>query len=166
MTQAHLPLARPSSGSALVEFAVVAVVFLSLMLAIIDFGRLLFTLNAAAEATRWGARVAVVCNQLTPDQVRDKMRKILPQLANKNIVITWYNPEGVVDGACDKTSCKGVEVRIYHSDADGDANNFRIATLSPFLDFLLPPVPAFPAYLPRESMEAVNAAGDQNPMCL
>ena len=79
----------------MVEFAIVAAVFLTLMLGIMDFGRMLFTWNATAEATRWGARIAVVCDKLTPDQVRDKMKQIMPQLTNANIVINWYNPEGV-----------------------------------------------------------------------
>lgn len=158
---------RRQAGSAIVEFALVAVLFLTLMLGIIDFGRALFTWNAAAEATRWGARIAAVCDKLTPDQVREKMRLILPQLTNANIVVNWYNPEGVLNNACDKSNCRGVEVSIYRNAGNADdPANLRITTFSPFMGFLLPPVPAFPAYLPRESMEAVNAAGDLNPVCL
>ena len=157
---------RLENGAAIVEFAIIAVVFLTLLLGIMDFGRMLFTWNAAAEATRWGARVAVVCDKLTPDQIRDKMKKILPQLTNANIVIDWYNPEGVVNNACDKANCKGVEVSIYNNPANAnDPSNFKIQAISPFMGFVMPPVPAFPTYLPRESMEAINAAGDQNPVC-
>ena len=42
-------------GAAIVEFAIVAVVFLTLLLGIMDFGRMLFTWNAAARR-RAGAR--------------------------------------------------------------------------------------------------------------
>ena len=148
---------RRETGAAIVEFAIVAVVFLTLMLGITEFGRMLFAWNAAAEATRWGARIAVVCDKLTPDQVRDKMRIMLPQLTNANIVINWYNPEGVVNNTCDKTNCKGVEVSV---------TGYTIPAISPFMGFVMPPVPPFATYLPRESMEATNAAGDSNPVCL
>lgn len=158
---------RRQAGSGTVEFAFVAVLFFTLLLGLMDFGRMVFAWNAAAEATRWGARVAVVCDKLTPDQVRAKMKLILPQLTDANIEINWHNPEGVVSPGCDKTNCKGVEVRIYNNAANpADPNNLTIEPLSPFMGLVMPPVPAFPAYLPRESMEATNAAGDTNPVCL
>lgn len=164
---ASSPAARREAGAAIVEFALVAVLFFTLMLGIMDFGRMLFTWNSAAEATRWGARVAVVCDKLTPDQVRAKMKLILPQLSDANIVISWQNPEGVASPGCDKSNCKGVEVSIYNNPADtSDPNNFKINAVSPFMGFVMPPVPAFSTYLPRESMEATNAAGDTNPVCL
>jgi len=150
------PYRRSQGGAAIVEFALVAVLLFTLLLGIMDFGRMLLAWNSAAEATRWGARIAVVCDQLTPDQVRTKMKQILPQLSNANIVIHWQNPEGVVAPGCDKTTCKGVN----------DPSNLKIPAISPFMGFLMPPVPAFPTYLPRESMEATNAAGDLNPVCL
>jgi hypothetical protein len=155
--QRHRPASSASqSGAAIVEFAIVAVVFFSLLLGIMDFGRMLFTWNAAAEATRWGARIAVVCDKLTPDQVRDRMRKIVPQLTNANIVINYYNPLGTINNACDKDNCKAVEVSLA---------GFAFTPISPFMPFGLTTVPDFRTYLPRESMEAVNAAGDQNPVC-
>lgn len=144
------------SGATIVEFAIVAVVFFSLLLGIMDFGRMLFLWNAAGEATRWGARAAVVCDKLTPDQVRGRMRNILPQLTDANIVINWYDPAGVVNNACDKANCKAVEVSVAGLSFD---------PISPFMPFGIVAVPDFRTYLPRESMEAVDAAGDQNPTC-
>lgn len=162
----HVIHIRGEHGATVVEFALVAVLFFTVMLGIMDFGRMLFTWNAAAEATRWGARIAVVCDKLTPDQIRDKMKAILPELGNANIVINWYNPEGVVNNACDRTNCKGVGVSIYNNSANAnDPSNFKIPAVSPFMGFVMPPVPAFATYLPRESMEATNAAGDTNPVC-
>ncbi len=157
---------RFMTGASSVEFALAAVLFFTLLLGIMDFGRMLFTWNSAAEATRWGARIAVVCDKLSPNQIRDKMKKILPQLTNANIVINYFNPEGVVNNACDKSNCKGVEVSIYNNPANAaDASNFRIQPISPFMGFVMPPVAPFATYLPRESMEATNAAGDTNPVC-
>jgi Flp pilus assembly protein TadG len=142
-------------GAKTVEFAIVALLFFSLLLGIMDFGRMLFTWNAAAEATRWGARIAVVCDKLTPDQVRTRMRHILPQLTNTDIVITYYNPAGTVDNACTMDTCKAVEVSL---------SGFTFDPISPFIPSGLT-MPDFRTYLLRESMEAVNAAGDQNPVC-
>lgn len=154
-------------GDAIVEFALIAVIFLTLLLGIMDFGRMLLMWNSAAEATRWGARIAVVCDKATPNQVRRKMKQILPQLADANIVIEWQNPPGVVDAGCTTATCKGVEVRIYNNPGNAnDPANLRFQALSPFMGFVVPPVPAFATYLPRESMEAANAAGDSNPVCL
>ena len=143
-------------GAAMIEFAIVATVFFMLMLAITDWGRMLYTWNAADEATRWGARIAVVCDKSTPDQVRDKMKIWVPQLANANISINWYDPEGTVNNSCDPSTCKGVEVSI---------TGLSVQPISPFMGLVMPPVPSFRTYLPRESMQAVNAAGDQNPVC-
>lgn len=46
-------------GAALVEFAVAALVFLTAVFAVIEFGRLLWTHNALTDAARRGARYAV-----------------------------------------------------------------------------------------------------------
>src|SRR5678816_1532948 len=97
-------------GATMVEFAMAITVFITLLLAIMDFGRVLYAWNAAAEATRWGARIAVVCDQLSPDQIRSKMKIILPELTDANITINWYNPEGTVNNSCDSSNCKGVEI--------------------------------------------------------
>ena len=140
----------------MVEFAIVAALFFSLLLGIMDFGRMLFMWNSAAEATRLGARVAVVCDKLTPNQVRDRMKKILPQLTDANIVINFYNPPGIVNNACTKDTCKAVEVSI---------TNMTFDPISPFLPFNVVGMHDFRTYLLRESMEATNAAGDQNPVC-
>lgn len=52
--------ARDESGATLVEFALVVLLFLTLMFAIIDFGRLAHTLAAAQKATQIAARIAAV----------------------------------------------------------------------------------------------------------
>jgi Flp pilus assembly protein TadG len=140
----------------MVEFTFVAVLFFSLLLGIMDFGRILFAWNAAAEATRLGARIAVVCDKLTPNQVRDRMKKILPQLTDANIVINYYNPPGTVNNTCTKDTCKAVEVSLTGVTFD---------PVSPFLPFDVMGMHDFRTFLLRESMEATNAAGDQNPVC-
>ncbi len=51
---------RGERGAALVEFAISASVFFTLMFAVIEFGRALWVHNALADAARRGARYAVV----------------------------------------------------------------------------------------------------------
>lgn len=51
------------SGSSMAEFAVVAAIFLMLIFGIIEFGRLFYTHSALTDATRRGARYAVLHSQ-------------------------------------------------------------------------------------------------------
>lgn len=53
-------LVRDERGAAMVEFAIVLPVLILLVLAVIDFGRLLFLYNNLANAVREGARFAAV----------------------------------------------------------------------------------------------------------
>lgn len=52
-------------GAAVVEFALIAVVFFMLLLGIIEFGRLFFLWNTVQEVTRKAAREAIVRNFAT-----------------------------------------------------------------------------------------------------
>src|SRR6476620_9529342 len=47
-------------GATVAEFAVVALLFFTIIIGIIEFGRLLYTHNALTDATRRGARYAIV----------------------------------------------------------------------------------------------------------
>ena len=57
-------------GASLVEFSIGATVFLMAMFAVIEFGRVLWTHNALADAARRGARYAVVNEQSDIDDVK------------------------------------------------------------------------------------------------
>jgi Flp pilus assembly protein TadG len=59
-------LCRPSRGQGLAEFAIVFPVFVLLLLAVFDAGRLIWYYNTVSEAARNGARVAIV-NQRASD---------------------------------------------------------------------------------------------------
>ncbi len=58
-------------GTETVEFAMIALLFFVVLFAIIEFSRALFVWNALTEATRRGARMAVICpvGSLIPKQV-------------------------------------------------------------------------------------------------
>lgn len=136
------------SGSTSVEFALVLIFFFTFFLGIVDFARMLWTWHAATEATRWGARVSVVCAKGAP-AVLASMKKFLPQLTADNLNINWYNAAGAINNACTVSTnvapCAGVSVSIT-------ALNFK--WISP-VGFAIPAtrlMPGFSTYLPRESM--------------
>ena len=125
-------------GATVVEFALVLLTFLMFLFAILDFSRLLFTWNAAAEATRAGARFAAVCDDTArKDEVLAKMRMMLPEIGD--ISLTW-EPAG-----CDNISCEGVTVRI--TDLDFQWISPLVGAVGP--TFVLP---SYQTYLPREIM--------------
>lgn len=135
---------RQTGGTA-VEFALVLLVFLTFFLGIVDFARMLWTWNAANEATRWGARVAVVCDKGAAAVLAD-MQKFLPQLTASNVLVDWYDAAGAISTTCDHTNCAGVSVRI---------TNLNYQWISPIAGVAVLPsiaMPGFSTYLPREIM--------------
>jgi Flp pilus assembly protein TadG len=147
----RLPGARRQKGVAALEFALVATVFFTLLIGVMEMGRMLFYWNTAAEATRMGARVAVVCDinssQSTSNPVVRDMQQLLPILQPANITVT-YAPAG-----CDATSCTSVTVAIA---------NVAVNTMVPFVPFNLT-MPPFSTTLPRESLSSVSGT---NPTCI
>jgi hypothetical protein len=130
-------------GATTVEFALVLIFFLTFLLGILDFARMLWTWHAATEATRWGARVAVVCN-VDAGVVLADMQKFLPQLTDANVKVTWYDANGAPN-ACDSSNCVGVNVSIKALDYTW-LSPVGYATQAAF------GMPAFSTYLPREIM--------------
>jgi hypothetical protein len=141
---------RRQHGATLVEFALVSVLFFTLVMAIVEFGRWLSTLELASEATRRAARMAVVCD-INDATIRTRMQSYLPMLGlADNQISIGYFPAG-----CNKTNCQSVSVGITG------------ATFTPHIPFLMAafPVPPFSTSLPRESMESTSADGEVNPVC-
>jgi len=135
-------------GAAAVEFALVSRVFFTALIGAMEMGRLLYYWNSAAEATRWGARIAVVCDVDDAD-IKARMRGLLPLLTDATITVS-YAP-----GGCDVNTCQSATV--------GLAATTPIETFIPFvpLSVLLP---TFTTTLPRESMQS-TFAGVSNPVC-
>lgn len=131
-------------GVATVEFALVAIVFFTLLLACMEFGRWMFTLNAASEATRLGARLAVVCSQSDAAQIERRMSEMTVSIAPVHMQID-YLPTG-----CEAGTCKTVTARVVGAS---------FQPLIPFLGNSFS-VPAFEVSLPREYMNS-----SQNRVC-
>jgi Flp pilus assembly protein TadG len=139
-------------GAAVVEFALVAMIFFALLIGIFEFGRVMFTWNSAVEATRRGARLAVVCD-MNVAQIKTQMRSILPVLADGDIDIT-YLPSG-----CNANNCETVTVSILPDNQTSAAFQYYI----PFLNSAWK-IPEFSTTLTRESLSS-GSGQDANPDC-
>mgnify|MGYP000915238339 CR=1 FL=1 len=93
----------PQRGATLIEFALGLLIFLMFLLGVVDFSRLLYTWTAANEATRAGARYAVVCDDLNQKtSVLQYMKNRLPQITD--VKVDWGN--------CTTATCQSVTVSI------------------------------------------------------
>jgi hypothetical protein len=128
-------------GIAAVEFALVASLLFTLLFGITEMSRILFYWNTAGEATRLGARLAVVCSK-DAAVIKTRMSNMLGILTPGNIDIR-YVPDG-----CDVNSCQSVTVGI---------TGLNVSTFIPFVPLNLD-MPAFSTTLLRESM---NSAGEE-----
>lgn len=134
---------QPQRGMAAVEFALVSIVFFTLLLGAAEVARTLWVWNAAGEATRLGARVATVCD-LNDSDIKAKMRTRLSALSNANITLD-YLPAG-----CTSSSCESVTVTL---------SGFTQQSFIPFTSFQ-PVLPPFRTTLSREYLTSAN-----NPAC-
>ncbi|MES2181246.1 MAG: TadE/TadG family type IV pilus assembly protein [Pseudomonadota bacterium] len=131
-----------------VEFALIASLFFAVLFGIVEVGRVLYYLNAATEATRLGARVAVVCD-MNASAIKTRMQGMLPILTNASINVA-YLPSG-----CNQTTCETVTVSII-------PGSLTVNTFIPFLPFSVT-MPDFSSTLPRESLS--STAYGNNTLC-
>lgn len=143
-----IPRRPRQSGAAAVEFAIVASVFLVLIIGMMEMGRMLFYWNAAVEATRLGARTAAVCD-VNAAIIKTKMHAMLNVLPASAITVSYTPP------ACTVQDCKYVTVSID--------SGVSVATYIPGVPLALT-LPAMSTTLPRESMLS-TVGGSPNPMC-
>ena len=138
------------AGASAVEFALIAPLLLTVLIGITSLGHLLFTINLTSEATRAGARMAVVCD-INANTIRTRIEARVPQLSLTNAQVSLqYLP-----GGCDRNTCQSVVLSLTG------------VTYTPW-SWILPtgiPMPAFTASLPRESLQSVSPAGETNPLC-
>jgi len=127
------------AGATTVEFALALLLFLTFLLGILDFSRMLFTWSAAQEATRAGARYAAVCDDTSQQAlVLARMQALLPQIGS--IAVAW-SPTG-----CSASTCEGVEVTITGLNYQWISPIAGLAARAPVS------MPSFSTFLPREIM--------------
>lgn len=140
-------------GATLIEFALGLLIFLMFLLGVVDFSRLLYTWTAANEATRAGARYAVVCDDINrSDLVLQHMQKRLPQI--QIIKVDWLPP------SCTTATCQSVTVSIPQ-----DGLKFQwIAPIVGSAAQTIIDMPGFSTTLPREIMyQDLNVRSDCTP---
>jgi Flp pilus assembly protein TadG len=134
---------RRPRGAAAVEFAIVSALFFTVLFGAMEMGRLLWTWNAAVEATRLGARLAVVCD-IDDSTITTRMIERLPTLTTSNITIAYLDP------GCTTATCTAVRVSL---------NNYVHDTIIPFVPMSLT-LPPFSTTLRKEFMQSAG-----NPVC-
>lgn len=135
-------------GAAAVEFALVCGLLCVLLMGAVELGRVAWLWNAAVEATRHGARLAVVCDVAEP-RIAQRMAARLPGLRPDQVRID-YLATGLAPNACSAADCEAVRVAIV---------DFEHRTFVPFLARTLG-LPPMTTTLRRESMD-----GTANAVC-
>ena len=151
---------KKQQGITSVEFAIVGSVFFIVLLGVIEVGRLLFTWNALAEATRRGARVAAVCPPdhsairriaVFDDVSGTGVSPIIFGLTENNILVSYLDVNGALVGdvtvEADYLDIAYVRVEIIGTGT----NQFQYQMLIPSLNRTID-APSFAATIPRESL--------------
>jgi len=132
------------SGTTTVEFAIVGLVLAMVVLGVIEFSRIIFTMNALQEGARRGARVAAVCQVGNTTVAETAVLLKMPDLSTANVVVEYLDANGAVLGnaAGAYGSIAYVRVRIV---------DYSISVWLPFINPTFN-VPEFSSTLPRESL--------------
>jgi len=127
-------------GTTTVEFAIVGAIVITILFAIVEFGRIVFTLNMLQEGARRSARVAAVCPVGDAAVANAAVFATLPGFSTANVVVEYLNQDGAVTGSF--SAIRYVRVRIVDY-------SFPIAIpfINPTFD-----APEFSSTLPRESL--------------
>jgi len=143
---------RYQRGVYAVEFAIVAGIFLMLLFAIIEVGRLMYTYNVLHEASRRAARIAVVC-QMTDTDIKNmglfNGANLIPNLSPANLTISYLDKEG--------DEATGVAIVLVRAEIANYQHEFLVPGLYRVINS-----PTFSTYLPRESL-GVYHVEDEDP---
>jgi len=149
---------RKQKGQTLVEFALVALIFFVILFGLIEFARALWTWNTIVQATRAGARFAVVEAPTGADtEVKNYVvylnsagtgTPVLPGLTVSNVTVEYLklstNPATVASTVSEKRSSDVVQIRI-----SGYAFSFVVPILGSTVT-----LPPFTTTLPLEGLGA------------
>lgn len=136
---------RHQRGTTTVEFAIVGMVALALIFVVVEFGRVLFSLNVLDESARRAARVAAVCAVGDGAIAEAATFVSLPNLTMANVSTQYLDENGAVLGdpaGADYPSINYVRVRIV---------NYAFPVAIPLLATVFS-APEISSTLPRESL--------------
>lgn len=142
---------RAQAGVTTVEFALIGTLLMVIVFGIIEFGRALFVMNALTEATRRGARMAVVCPVGDPKPASVAVfdngaggSAVVSGLTTGNVQVQYLNSSGaaIAAPAANFSSIRYVRVSIV---------GFTQTLLIPLYGVSIP-MSGFSVTLPRESL--------------
>lgn len=150
--------ARSMRGVYVVEFAVIGLLLFILLFAILEFGRLYFTVNALNETVRRGARLAAVCDISDPVILRRAIynaatdagaSSLIGDLETADLTLTYLDESGAtVVNPNDLASLNGfIAVRYVQLRVENFTFNLMIPVLGGTIT-----LPDFSSTLPRESL--------------
>jgi len=171
---------KTQHGAALVEFALIALIFFMILFGLFEFARALFTYNTLVEATRRGARVAAVCpisatgtlqaqqvtvfDPNTPDGTSTVTGMF--QLSTANVQVSYYNS----DSQSAKPNPAWINGPLVSNSSTYDQITFVRVQLQNLPNFLTLNIPGFPislslppiqTTLPSQSLGRISS---QNPV--
>ncbi|TRW89690.1 TadE/TadG family type IV pilus assembly protein [Candidatus Methylobacter oryzae] len=144
-------------GLYIVEFALVASLFFVLLFGVIEFARALFVWNTLTEATRRGARLAVVC-PVDHASIANVTVFNAPGSAGASPIVPGLNSSNVVTEYLDQTGAVTAifnDIRYARVRIVGFQHTLLIPALLPGLPSMQLTAPQFETILPRESLGAV-----------
>ena len=150
---------RKESGSTTVELAIVSTLFFWLLLAVIEVGRVMYTMNALSEATRLGARAASVCqvqNDVIGNIATFNGGGLLGNFDSSHVTINYLDEDGsVVADPSPANEFGFLQVRYVQVSISGYDYKMMIPGMGSIT------LPSFSTTLPRESFGIVpnEAAG-------
>jgi len=131
---------RQSRGIVSVEFAIMGLVLLTLMLAVIEFGRLLYTFATLSEGTRRAARLAAVCPIGSGAIASSAAFMSLPNFTSSNVQVTYLDASGTATAVFSSIAYVRVQITGYSIP-------LAIPVINPTVTS-----PSFAVTLPRESL--------------
>lgn len=140
-------------GVALVEFAIVGALAIMMVFAVLEIARAMFVANALTEATRRGARMAIVCPINDPAIAEaatfnapgaGSVSPIVNNLDTTDFVLEYLDQNGsvITDPDGNFNTIRYIQLRVAE---------FEHELLIPFANFTFT-MPEFVTILPRESL--------------
>jgi Flp pilus assembly protein TadG len=137
---------KRNRGLTTVEFSIVASLLFTLLFAVFEFGRLLYTYAALGEGTRRAARLAAVCPLNDAGIASTANFASLPNFTSSNIQVSYLDSSGGTTAAF--SAIRYVRVQIV-----GYSIRLSIPLINPTITS-----PAFAVTLPRESLGVTRTA--------
>jgi len=105
-------------GATAVEFAIVILIFITIIFGIIEFGLLMYNQHIATNAAREGARFGIVADRKTHVEIKDEVNRY-----GRQYIVSFGDPDFTV------------EVNAYNKDrTEKDENNKRCERFNEILD--------------------------------